>query len=282
MLGLALVFIIVMASFLGMRRLVRRYEHERDRHVSQIEKHAREIEEANARLRELQESKNRLYAHLSHDLRAPLNSVVTACDLLKMGTYGPITEQQVTAMDRVIRNAEVLVRLIDQILQLTKLETGRWPVEVVPFRLETVIDAVLDNLRPLAEQKGIALGGRIETEIPILMTDHEKTYLILQNLVGNALKFTDQGEVEVRARIVEDDQVEISVRDTGPGIPVERQEQIFQPFAIIKDREARHGVGLGLSITRELTHLVGGVISVDSEVGRGSTFTVRLPTRIKV
>lgn len=281
-LGLGMIFTIVMASFLVMKRLVRRYERERERNVDQIEKHAREIEQANERLRELQESKNRLYAHLSHDLRAPLNSVVTACDLLKTGTYGPTTERQITAMDRVIRNAEVLVRLLDQILQLTKLETGQWEIEVVPFRLQTVIDNVVDNLRPLAEQKGIALGGYSEPESPLIQSDRDTIYLILQNLVGNALKFTDQGEVEVRARVLEDDRVEIYVRDTGPGIPPEECEQVFREFVVIKDREHGRGIGLGLSITRELTHQVGGVISVESEVGRGSTFTVCLPAHLEV
>lgn len=280
-LGVCLVSIIVMASYLVMRRLVWRYERERERYVDQIKEHAREIQEVNEQLRQLQESKNRLYARLSHDLRAPLNSVVSACELLKMGTYGAATEQQITTMDRVIRNAEVLVRLIDQILQLTKLETGQWQIDVVPFRLETVIDDVVNNLRPLAEEKGIVLGARIEPGIPFLQSDQEKIYLILQNLVGNALKFTDRGEVEVRARRVENDQVEISVRDTGPGIGPEKRDQIFQEFVVMEGRERAQGVGLGLPITSELTRLVGGVIRVDSEVGEGSTFTVRFPARLE-
>ncbi len=282
MLGLGLGLVIVMCSYFVVTRLVRWYERVREAQLEQMEKHAQEIEEANKRLREIQESKNRLYARLSHDLRAPLNSVVIACDLLKMGTYGPTTEQQITAMDRVIRNADVLVRLIDQMLQLTKLETSQWRLDVLPFRVERVVDSVVDNLRPLAEEKGIALGASYDRDLPIMHSDSETVYLILQNLVSNAVKFTTEGNVEVRVCPHGESQVEISVRDSGPGIPKEEQERIFDEFVIIKNKDRGHGVGLGLSITRELVQLVGGEIGLESEVGNGSIFTVRLPVRLEV
>ncbi len=282
MLGIGLAAVIVLCSYFVVTRLVRWYERVRESQLEQIEKHAQEIEEANERLRQIQESKNRLYARLSHDLRAPLNSVVTACDLLKMGTYGPVTEQQTTAMDRVIRNADVLVRLIDQMLQLTKLETSQWRLDVLPFRIEKVVDSVVDNLRPLAEDKGIALGACCDTDLPVLHSDRETVYLILQNLVSNAVKFTQKGQVEVHVQPNSDNQVEVSVRDSGRGIPEEEQQKIFDEFVIIKDRELGHGVGLGLSITRELVRLVGGTISLESGLGKGSTFTVSLPVRLEV
>lgn len=282
-LGSFLFLAIVLPFALFTAFLIRQYDRARGDYIARIEEHSRRIEhtagqlrETNQRLNHLQESKARLYARLSHDLRAPLNSVISSCSMVAEEVYGPVNDKQRGAMERVERNVGVLLKLIDGILELSKLESGSARVTPEPFALEPLIRELAGNMQPLAENKGLDLRVAAPIPAPLLNTDREKLYLMLQNLTNNAIKFTEAGEVEIAAEAVNEREVAISVRDTGPGIEPGDQEAIFQEF-IRGGNGHEAGVGLGLAITKELSNLLGGRIRLKSAPGEGSVFTVTLP-----
>jgi signal transduction histidine kinase len=241
---------------------------------------AGELQETNARLHQLQEEKNRLYARISHDLRAPLNSVLGTCNLMSDQVYGPMTERQTHAMNRVERNTRVMLQLIDGILQLSRLDSGLITLIPETFTLESLFQELVENLRPLAEHKGLRMTVQLEDSLPPLHTDRGKLYQILQNLIGNAIQFTHEGTVTLSAQSQDSDTLAIAVRDSGPGIKPEDQEKIFQAFTRGEHSSSHEsGVGLGLAISREFTHLLGGTIHLDSQIGVGSAFTIVLPVQ---
>ncbi len=285
----SILFLAVVIPF-GMftARLMHYHEHERALYIRRIEKHTQEIEhfakqleETNEHLHQLQQQKNRLYARLSHDLRTPLHSILGASSLIAEGIYGEITPKQAHATEIIHRNVQVLLHLIDGILQLSRVESGQVTLESEIFELDNLLQQLTENMLPLAENKNLQLRYQPNPALPRLYTDRDKLYLILQNLVSNAIKFTHQGYVELSAELREDSSAAIAVRDTGPGISEADQERIFHEFTRgPNSRTDTKGVGLGLTITKELTQLMGGQISVRSIPGGGSTFTVTFPPNL--
>ena len=272
--GVILFAFIVFPFGVFTRFLIRNHERERNNYVDSIQKHSDEIEH-------LQTSKNRLYARLSHDLRAPLNSIISSCNLVSEGVYGPATDKQHHAMTLVERNVNVLLKLIEGILELSRLESGRVQLRPEPFALNDLVKELVENLRPLAEHKGLELRMNNVSAIPTMITDRDKLYLVLQNLAGNAIKFTEQGYIEIDAHLQNGAEVAISVRDTGRGIAPEDQEMVFQEFTRANGEGiSEAGVGLGLAITRELSQLLGGRIRLLSTPGEGSTFTLSIPLQL--
>jgi PAS domain S-box-containing protein len=237
---------------------------------------------ANARLYdELQRAnslKSEFMATMSHELRTPLNVIIGYCALLREGAMGELGAEQAATLQRVHENAVQLLELINATLDVSRLETGRLPVDLTTVDLEAVLRDVDTRTRDLRERSGVAFDWRIADGIGPLLTDAAKLRIILTNLVGNAFKFTPRGRVEVRVA-GGPEAVEIVVRDTGIGIPPEVQEAIFEPFrqadATIGTRYG--GVGLGLFIVRRLVEALGGEVGVESAVGGGATFRVRLP-----
>ncbi|HQH71125.1 MAG TPA: HAMP domain-containing sensor histidine kinase, partial [bacterium] len=291
-------FVVAVGSFLflaivipfGMftARLMHTHEHERDMYIRRIETHTREIEkfagqlkETNDNLHYLQQQKNSLYARLSHDLRAPLNSILSASSLIAEGIYGDITPKQARATEIIHRNVQVLLHLIDGILQLSRVESGQVALEPETFELDPLLRNLVENLQPLAESKNLKLLYQSNPALPRLHTDRDKLYLILQNLISNAIKYTHQGYVEMSAGPRDGPSLAIAVRDTGPGISSEDQERIFHEFTRgPNSNSGPKGVGLGLTITKELTQLLGGQITVHSLPGEGATFTLILPAGV--
>ncbi len=282
-LGIILFLAIVIPFGIFTGFLIRQHELVHSQQIHQIEKHTKEIEyfaeqlqETNNRLSEMQAEKSRLYARLSHDLRAPLSSVLSACNLVAEGAYGEATEKQKTAMQRVERNVKVLLELIDNILQLSRIESGTIELNPTAFSLPELINELRENMSPAAESKHLTIKTEIDESISDVITDRNKLYLILQNMVNNAIKFTHAGAITLRAT-QQEETVEISVNDTGSGIRKEDQLTIFQEFARGENGPTDPGVGLGLAITKDLTELLGGTIELQSDEGVGSTFTVSLP-----
>lgn len=269
LLGTALFIAIVLPFGVFSAWLISNHESERQRYIERIETHSRELQE-------LQSEKNRLYARLSHDLRAPLNSVLGASELVAEGNYGAVTDKQVKAMSSIERNVGALLKLIEGILQLARLESGHVAVKAERFRLNELLHELCENLRPLAERKSLDLHCETAGDFQ-LECDRDKLYLILQNLINNALQFTDQGSVSVILKQRENNEIAIHVTDTGPGIAEDEQQAIFKEF----ERgtvSSSSGTGLGLAITKELTSLLKGRLELDSKLGEGSTFTVILPS----
>jgi CheY-like chemotaxis protein/nitrogen-specific signal transduction histidine kinase len=222
--------------------------------------------------------KSEFLANMSHELRTPLNAIVGYTSLVLEGAYGPPLPEQASALDRVLINSKNLLALINNILDISKLTAGMMPVFVEDFDAAALIREVAQTLQCLAAQKGLSLD--IEAPLPILIrSDKTKVKQILINLTANAVKFTDKGAVTLRATGAPDGEVELNVRDTGPGIAPEHLGYIFERFTQVDGSATRAhgGTGLGLSITHKLCELLGGSVSVESRVGEGSVFTARLP-----
>ena len=224
------------------------------------------------------ESKSAFLATMSHELRTPLNAIIGYQSLLAEGIDGRLNEPQLAQLTRIRASADHLLGLIDEVLTFSRLDVGKEVVRRDEVRLAPIIAQALAMVTPLAESKGLKL--RDKTVDANLFTDDGKVRQILLNLLSNAIKFSDDGEIVVRSS-VDRDSVAISIVDPGIGISVENIGKIFDPFWQVEQRSTRKvgGTGLGLSVSRSLARLLGGDVSVESQVDRGSTFTVTLPVR---
>jgi len=235
-----------------------------------------------ARLVEELEAANRLksefVATMSHELRSPLNIIIGYHDLLLDGGFGPLSDAQRDTLRRADRSARELLELINATLDLGRLQAKRMSLDLQEVRVDELVDEVGRTFAEGPERPSLDLRWNAAEQLPVLQTDRVKLKMVLKNLVGNALKFTDQGGVVLDA-FARDDGVEFCVRDTGVGIPPEAYATIFEPFVQVdaaRDR-VRGGAGLGLYIVKQLVAGLGGTIAVESQVGRGSTFRVWLP-----
>jgi signal transduction histidine kinase len=225
-------------------------------------------------------AKSAFLAMMSHELRTPLNAIGGYVQLLEMGVHGPVTAAQLEALGRVTRSQKHLLRLINELLNLARIESGRVAYDLQPISLHDVVEATL----PMIEPQLAARGLRYELNVPAnlrALVDREKIEQILLNLLSNASKFTPPGGcVTVEASITpeSDELVELKVSDTGVGIPESRLEAIFEPFVQVESSHAARvdGSGLGLSISRELARGMGGDITAESTLGVGSAFAILL------
>jgi signal transduction histidine kinase len=231
----------------------------------------RELEEAN-RL------KSDFVATMSHELRTPLNILIGYGDILREGGYGPLADEQLEVLTRMDRSARQLLELISATLDLSRLDAGRPPLDIAEVDLPALLRDLEQDFGGRDEKPRVELRWEVPTNPPPLRTDRGKLAVILKNLIGNALKFTDEGSVTVRLRPWATG-IEFRVEDTGIGIPADAQEVIFDPFRQAEASSTRQhgGVGLGLYVVRRLLDLLGGTIALTSEVGRGAVFTVWLP-----
>jgi signal transduction histidine kinase len=223
-------------------------------------------------------AKSDFLAVMSHELRTPLNAIIGYVSLLADGITGPLNEQQVAQLGRVKASATHLLTLIEQILSLSRIEAGREDVRVEHVDARTVVTDATTLVEPLMAAKGLALEVELPREPSELSTDVTKVRQILLNLLTNAGKFTEQGSVRCQLRS-DAELVVVDVSDTGRGIAIGDLDHVFDSFwqGGPADRERPEGVGLGLSVSRRLAHLLGGEITVASAPGRGSTFSLRLP-----
>jgi signal transduction histidine kinase/CheY-like chemotaxis protein len=233
------------------------------------------LSESNASLERASEAKSRFLASVSHELRTPMNAIVGFTDALLAGLDGPLNPEQRTSLEWVQRGGRDLLALINEILDLSRVESGKLSLQPAPLAPGDLVASVVAQLQPLAEQEGLRLSCTVSAAPPEAMLDEQRLGQILRNLIGNALKFTDQGEVRVDVDSTEHAELHIAVRDTGPGIAVDKQESIFDEFAQGDDRVA--GTGLGLAISRRLARAMGGNVTVDSQPGQGSTFHLVVP-----
>lgn len=273
LLGVALFIAIVFPFGLFSAWLIQKHEAEREEYVQHIEKHSEELQS-------LQDQKNQLYARISHDLRAPLNSILGASELVADETYGSVNEKQQKAMRTIDRNVTSLLKLIDGILELSRLESGLLEMKFQAVQVNDLLIHLTENLRPLAERKSLELLYEAETHLPEIQTDNDKLYLILQNLISNAIQFTESGFIKIQAEATPEQSLVIEVQDTGPGIDPKEQQKIFEEFSRIASTSAKSkGFGLGLAITKELVLALKGTIDLESQVGQGSTFRLTLPIK---
>ena len=239
-----------------------------------------ELDEKADHLRRADELKSRFLSNMSHEFRTPLNSIQALCRILLDRTDGPLTSEQVTQLTFVQKSADDLFELVNDLLDLAKIEAGKVTIRPVEFDVATMFSALRGMLRPLLLNSDVQLIIEEPSGIPLMQTDEGKVSQILRNFLSNALKFTIKGEVRLTAAFLqEEDTVTFSVADTGIGIPAEDHERIFQEFTQVDHaiQQRVKGTGLGLPLSRKLAELLGGTISVESRSGLGSIFSVYLP-----
>jgi signal transduction histidine kinase len=250
------------------------------RGIAQLGSLAFESAQLVERLELANQSKSNFLATVSHELRTPIHIITGYHDMLLDGTLGPLNAEQTETLRRAAFSAVELSGLITAILDVSRLEAGRVEVDLTEIDLRRLIDEIDTEVQALvAEKESVRFAWEIDAAPATLKTDRTKLKIVLKNLICNGIKFTDSGEVV--ARIVERAEgVELSIRDTGSGIPAEKHKEIFEAFRQGDSSATRRhgGVGLGLHICKHFVELLGGKISVESTVGRGSCFLVRLPT----
>lgn len=222
-------------------------------------------------------AKSEFLANMSHELRTPMNAIIGFTKLVMRRSQAVLPPRQYENLDKILISAEHLLTLINDILDLAKIEAGRMEVRPVSFALEALVDTCLHTVEPLVKTERVRLVKQCEPALPPLSTDQDKVKQILMNLLSNAVKFTTAGSITITARH-QDGQVTVAVADTGTGIPTTALEHIFEEFRQVDSGIHTYGgTGLGLSISRRLATLLGGDITVQSTVGVGSTFTLILP-----
>jgi signal transduction histidine kinase len=239
-----------------------------------------ELDEKAESLRRASEIKSSFLSNMTHEFRTPLNSILSLSRLLLDRLDGPLTPDQEKQIQFIRRSALGLSELVNDLLDLAKIEAGKVTLRITEFKLEEVFGGLRGMMRPLmAGHDAVNLVIEPAGVLPELHTDENKLSQILRNLISNALKFTETGEVRVTGRIIADGRLEIEVTDTGIGIAPEDQARIFEEFSQVDHsiQKKVRGTGLGLPLSRKLAELLGGSLTVSSEPGRGSTFRCVLP-----
>jgi signal transduction histidine kinase len=224
------------------------------------------------------EAKSRFLANMSHELRNPLNSVLGFAELLSTQEIGGLSEKQLRYVTHIQTSGHLLLSLVNDVLDLSKVVSGQMVVNLEPIVIDTAIDICLTQMEPQAADRGITLAKSGDPGL-VAVADRQRLIQVLLNLLSNAIKFTPvQGSVTVD-RTLSSGQIQVAVRDTGIGIPADKLDYVFDEFAQIESSQTdtAPGTGLGLPLSRRLAELMGGGIQVSSVVGRGSTFTLNLP-----
>ncbi|HJQ09813.1 MAG TPA: HAMP domain-containing sensor histidine kinase [Gemmatimonadaceae bacterium] len=291
-------WIISLATVLGLALLLR---HERRQARSLVER-SKELERLSSELLRVNRMKSEFLANVSHELRTPLNAIVGFVDLLREGVYGELAPRQVKPVERIEASANHLRHLVDQVLDLAKMAAGRLEIHTETIDLRPFVLDVASEIESLVSEKGLSLSLVMGAALPRIRTDPTHLRQILMNLLGNAVKYTNEGGIVIRTRLVDSlpdsgqqpaqtspernshlgtHWIGIQVIDTGIGIDPADQTRIFEEFEQVdagpRGNSAERGTGLGLPISRRLAALIGGIVELESEVGKGSTFTLWLP-----
>jgi signal transduction histidine kinase len=242
----------------------------------------REIADKSEELRLASQHKSQFLANMSHELRTPLNAILGYSELLVDGIYGEVPERAMGVLERVQNNGRHLLALINDVLDLSKIEAGQLVLTFEDYALPDVVQSVVSATEGLANTKGLKISADVAAGLPTGHGDARRLSQVLLNLVGNAVKFTDEGEVAIGA-MAENGHFVLTVRDTGPGIAPEDHDKIFGEFQQVDNSNTRKkgGTGLGLAISKRMVEMQGGSIAVESELGHGATFRVTLPIRVE-
>lgn len=258
----------------GLERVIRE-------RTEELQRKNRQIEAQNRKVMEASRLKSQFLANMSHELRTPLNAVLALSEILSKEMSGPLNDEQAKQVLIINRSGKSLLRLINDVLDLSKIEAGRMNVEKAPMSLRSLVTLVADTLRPLAEDKGLQLATSTTPDLPeFIKTDEQKLRQILINLVGNAIKFTERGSVRMEvSHTTKPAAIAFAIIDTGIGIPGDLVDRIFEEFCQGDGSTTRKygGSGLGLTISKRMAELLGGTLTVQSQTGKGSTFTFSVP-----
>jgi signal transduction histidine kinase len=248
--------------------------------AANVNKMCEELGRLYQQLAEASQHKSQFLANMSHELRTPLNAILGYTELIADGVYGQPSEKMFGVLKRLESNGKHLLGLINDVLDLSKIEAGQLVLDLSDFSLKDIIQTVVSAVEPLAEEKKIELKIEAPANLPPGRGDERRLTQVLLNLVGNAIKFTDVGEVVITASVA-DGSFNLAVRDTGPGISDTDRGKLFQEFQQADNSITRKkgGTGLGLAISRRIIEMHGGRIWVESQLGHGSTFSFTIPTK---
>ena len=252
------------------------------RDITMMKESERALMEAKLDAERANAAKTQFLANMSHELRTPLNAVLGFTELILDETYGPVPPDIRDPVERVERNGQHLLGLINDVLDISKIESGRFTLSIDDYAMRDVVRSVVASVDPLATEKGIRLVRDVPADLPRGRGDQKRIIQALMNLVGNAIKFTEEGEVTIAVETRGDSFV-VSVSDTGPGIRLEDHETIFDEFHQVDGSITRQkgGTGLGLTIAKRMIEMQGGRLWVESAPGRGAKFTFNLPIRVE-
>jgi signal transduction histidine kinase len=244
---------------------------------------ARLFDEIAQKSRELEiasQHKSQFVANMSHELRTPLAAILGYAELMHEGFYEPLGQKSMDALARIRSNGKHLLGLINTVLDVAKIESGQFSLNLTEYALETIVETVRAATESLAESKKLALATDLAKSLPVGFGDEQRLTQVLLNLVGNAIKFTDAGEVRIITSAT-NGHLTVAVTDTGPGIPADQLTQVFEQFHQVdsSNTKAKGGTGLGLAISKQIVEMHGGRIWVESALGQGSTFRMELPVR---
>ena len=241
-----------------------------------------ELDQQAEQLKHASELKSRFLSYMSHEFRTPLVSILSITRMLEDQVDGPLSDGQRTQVGFISRSTRELSEMVDDLLDLAKIEAGRITISPAWFDMMDLFSALRGMFRPLVEGAGVELIFEPPSGPTQLYTDDKKLAQILRNFISNALKFTQRGEIRVSARAFGEDEIRFSVRDTGIGIAPELHERIFQDFSQVDSplQKKVRGTGLGLALCRRFAELLGGRVGVESTPGAGSEFFVILPVRL--
>ena len=239
------------------------------------------VEERGEQLQVANEHKSQFFANMSHELRTPLNAVIGYAELLQDGLYGQLPTKAQEVLERVQANGRHLLSLINDVLDISKIEAGQLALKLDDYSMRSLVDSVVAATGSLAQTKGIALEADCPNDLPVGRGDQQRLTQVLLNIVSNAIKFTEQGSVRINVRM-RDGAFDVRVIDTGPGIAEEDCARIFEAFQQVDNSSTRTkgGTGLGLSISKRFVEMHGGSLAVESILGVGSTFCFTLPVRV--
>ena len=269
-------------EFGGSAERMNQHGRELQRLADEQQRAAAELRALNERLEQASRAKSEFLANMSHELRTPMNAILGFTEMMRDGLYGEVPAELEEPLADIQANGRHLLRLINDVLDLSKIEAGRMELVLHEYSVVEVVEAVRASLRSLAADKGLEFVAQVEPDLPIAHGDAKRITQCLMNLAGNALKFTRQGRVEIGADARRRDLV-YRVTDTGIGIPKDELENVFAEFRQVDATVTREfgGTGLGLSITKKFVEMHGGRIWVESEPGQGSTFRFSIPLRVQ-
>jgi signal transduction histidine kinase len=239
-----------------------------------------ELDDNAVQLREAADLKSRFLSYMSHEFRTPLASITSISEILLNGMDGPLTQEQQRQLRFVKGSVRDLTEMVDDLLDLAKIEAGRISISPEWFEMVDLFSALRGMFKPIITSTEVSLIFEEPAALPRIYTDDKKLSQILRNFISNALKFTVKGEVHVTAKMVDAHMIEFAVTDTGIGIPKDHLPALFSDFVQLDTRIQKRlrGTGLGLSLARKFSELLGGRVAVESEVGKGSRFSVVIPT----
>ncbi len=253
---------------------------ENTRLFAAVQERTRELAKTVEDLEIASQHKSQFVANMSHELRTPLAAILGYAELMQEGFYEPLGQKSLDALTRIRSNGKHLLGLINTVLDIAKIESGQFTLNMAEYDIESIVDTVRSATESLAQNKKLTLKTDVAKKLPFGVGDEQRLTQVLLNLVGNAIKFTDTGEVRITATAA-NSHFTVAVIDTGPGIPADQQQKVFEQFHQVdnSNTKAKGGTGLGLAIAKEIVEMHGGRIWVESTVGKGSTFRMELPVK---